>query len=338
MKNNKIAIHFDKRPGSYCHRWIDYCIKNNLDHKVVDGYSNDIINQVEDCKYFMWHFSENSYTDMLMVRNVLNAIESAGKIVYPNHDSNWHFDNKTAQKYLLEAIGAPMVKSHVFYDLKNATDWAQQTEYPLVFKLKGGSGSSNVFLIRSFSKAKRIISKILKKGIKGHSYSVYAKEKFRHFKANGSIKELLKIVYRLFVKADSDKMFLPEKGYAYFQDFVPNNDSDTRIVVIGEKAFGIKRMVRENDFRASGSGVFEYNDINLDAVRIAFETSKKLKMQSVAFDFIFDKDGNPLIVELSYGFGVKGVGKCTQYWDSELNVYNGTVDPPILIIENFLKN
>lgn len=338
MKNNKIAIHFDKRPGSYCHKWIDYCIENKIAYKKVDGYSSNIIDEIKDCEYFMWHFSENSYVDMLMARNVLNAIESAGKTVYPNHHSNWHFDDKTAQKYLLEAIEAPMVSSHVFYDLEKAVDWARGATYPLVFKLKGGSGSSNVFLINSFNRAKKIISKILKKGVKGHSYKTYVREKLRHFKANGSFIELLKIVYRFVKKTDFDNMSLPEKGYVYFQDFVPDNNSDTRIVVIGEVAFGIKRMVREDDFRASGSGLFEYDDIDTEAVRIAFDTAKKLDMQSVAFDFIFDKDGKPLIVELSYGFGVKGVGRCTHYWDADLNVHKGTIDPPTLIIENFLKN
>ena len=36
-----------------------------------------------------------------------------------------------------------------------------------------------------------------------------------------------------------------------------------RVIVINDKAFAIKRMVRKNDFRASGSGIIEYDKENL---------------------------------------------------------------------------
>jgi glycosyltransferase involved in cell wall biosynthesis len=35
-----------------------------------------------------------------------------------------------------------------------------------------------------------------------------------------------------------------------------------QIIVIGDKAFGIKRMIRENDFRAPGSGMIKYEKDN----------------------------------------------------------------------------
>lgn len=49
------------------------------------------------------------------------------------------------------------------------------------------------------------------------------------------------------------------KKYVYFQDFIPGNDFDTRVTIIGDRAFGFTRNVRPGDFRASGSGNVGYD-------------------------------------------------------------------------------
>ena len=54
-------------------------------------------------------------------------------------------------------------------------------------------------------------------------------------------------------------MSFREKCYFYVQDFIPNNNFDIRVIVVCDKAFAIKRYVRKNDFRASGSGYIDYS-------------------------------------------------------------------------------
>lgn len=76
------------------------------------------------------------------------------------------------------------------------------------------------------------------------------------------------------------------------QDFIPNNDHDIRVIVIGDKAFAIKRMVRKNDFRASGSGNILYDKLqfNVESFRLAFEINNKLHSQCTAMDFIYQNN------------------------------------------------
>ena len=73
--------------------------------------------------------------------------------------------------------------------------------------------------------------------------------------------------------------------------YLPNNTYDTRITIIGERAFGFIRENRYNDFRASGSGKISYDKtaIDLKCVEIAFEISQKLKFQTMAYDFIYNE-------------------------------------------------
>ena len=101
---------------------------------------------------------------------------------------------------------------------------------------------------------------------------------------------------------------------------------------------GLKRFVRENDFRASGSGVRAYEPelIDIRCVKIAFEVSQKLKLQTAAFDFIFE-NGEPKIIEVSYS-SVPGpfYHNCPGYWDSSLQFHPGKVTPEYYMIEEFI--
>ena len=101
----KIGIHHTK--GSFSDRWIDYCEEKNIPYKLVNCYANDIINQMEDCNALMWHFHNAGPKDFLFAKQLLYSLQSSGKVVFPDYNTMWHFDDKVGQKYLLEAIHAP---------------------------------------------------------------------------------------------------------------------------------------------------------------------------------------------------------------------------------------
>lgn len=310
----KLAIHH--RPGSFSDLWIEYCRKENIDYKVVNAYDSDIIAEVSDCDAFMWHFHHCDYRDMQMAKAIIFSLEAKGIRCFPNSNTCWHFDNKVWEKYLLEAVGAPLVPSYVFYTKEEALEWAEYTTFPKVFKLKGGAGASNVKLVRTRSEAKKLIQQCFGRGFRQYRWYEQFKEAWRKYQAKQeTLRELLRpIKYGLRrYPTPFDHYHGREIGYAYFQDFIPNNNSDIRVVVIDDKLMAEKRYVRKGDFRASGSGQFEYGNIPDAVIDIAFTTAKKLQMQSVAFDFVFD-NGTPLIVEMSYGFGTHGIAHSGGYW------------------------
>jgi glutathione synthase/RimK-type ligase-like ATP-grasp enzyme len=130
-----------------------------------------------------------------------------------------------------------------------------------------------------------------------------------------------------------------EVNYLYFQEFIPNNDSDIRIIVIDGKAFGIKRMNRENDFRASGSGFILYDKDSIDEifVKAAFDIHDKLKAQCIAYDFVYDEHKKPLLIEISFGFANGGYNDCVGYWDEKMTWHEGKFNPYGWMIELMLK-
>ena len=130
-----------------------------------------------------------------------------------------------------------------------------------------------------------------------------------------------------------------ERGYVYFQDFIPDNSFDVRVIVIDRKAFALKRIVRANDFRASGSGDFKYAKEEFDerCIKIAIKICQKLTAQCLAFDFVFDITNHPLIIEISYGFAKEGYDSCPGFWDENLKWTKGPFNPYGWMVENVIK-
>lgn len=335
----KIAIH--KRDNSFSDHWVHYCEEQNIPFKIVNCYHTDIIKQMEDCDALMWHHHHHNFLDVTAAKRILFSLQQSGIMVFPDFNTNWHFDDKVGQKYLLEAIGAPMVPSYVFYSKLDALDWVKDATFPKVFKLTRGAGSSNVRLIKTRTQARRLTKKAFGAGFRQFDKYGYLKDSFKKYSSGVvGLKSVFGAFAKLFITTEYSRKLGREKGYIYFQDFIPNNDSDFRIIIINKKAFGLKRMVLKGDFRASGSGNF-YHDINLfdeNLLKLSFNIAEKLKMQSCAFDFVYDRNNNPLIVEISYGFSPAGYEACPGYWDNELQFHKGKLNPYGWMVDEVLEN
>jgi glutathione synthase/RimK-type ligase-like ATP-grasp enzyme len=333
----KIGIHFSK--GSFSPEWIQYCIEKNIDYKLVNCYANDILSQLGDCHALMWHHHHTNPRDILFAKQLLFALENSGKKVFPNFPSNWHFDDKVGQKYLLESIDAPLVQSYVFYSYKEVFYWIKESTFPKVFKLRNGSGSASVQLVKNQKKAITLAKKAFGRGFRAYNSRNLLKFRWNKFiNAREVPGGLIKGILRLFIKTPFEKINGKERGYIYFQDFIPNNEYDIRITYVNGRCFGLRRKVRSGDFRASGSGLIEYDmsKIPEKAITTAFNVSQKLKLQTAAFDFVIH-NGEPLIVELSYGFGYDKDQFNHGYWDKNLKYYPGSFNPYGWMVDLMLK-
>ena len=315
----RIGIH--QREGSYSARWIEYCEEKGIDYKIVNCFENDIIEQLADCDALMWHHHHESARDIQVSKQLLYALEGTEKVVFPDFSSNWHFDDKVAQKYLFESIGAPLVPSYAFYTRKDAVEWAHQTSFPKVFKLRGGSASDNVKLVKSRVQAIRLIHKAFGRGFKRYHPVGSLNERWRLFRlGRTNFFDVLKGWIRLLRPTYYARILGRDKGYIYFQDYIPDNDYDLRINFVHNRCFAVRRAVRPGDFRASGSYMLDYDQSRIpeQVLKIAFDVASKLGLQTAAFDFVL-KNGTPLILEICYAFGLAEDTFDHGYWDQDLN-------------------
>lgn len=339
----KVGIHH--RIGSFSDRWVEYLKMSNIPFHIYNAFDNDIIFKLKEdnITHFMWHFNQNFSEDMLHARTLLRSLSQINIRTFPDENSYWHFDDKIAQKYLLESIDAPFVKTNVFYTKKDAINFTNRCKFPIVFKLRGGAGSINVRLVRNKLQARRLINKAFCTGFQSLNRNAVFFDTIERFARQRNFHNFLRILKWGWKGIFVDKqfrLFSKQKGYIYFQEYIPDLKYDIRLIIIGEKCFYLKRYTRNNDFRASGSGILSFlpeDNFNKIVVQIAFDIAKKIKMQCVAFDFVFDEKNNPLIVEISYGFQPYVYDQCKGYYDQNLIWMETDVNLEFEIIKTFLN-
>lgn len=318
-------------------RWVSYCEQQGIPFKRVDCHANDIIEQLRDCHGLLWHHGQMTPADLVVAKAILSALEHTGFKVFPDWRTGWHFDDKVAQKYLMEAIGAPLVPTWVFLDRDSALDWVNSAKFPKVFKLRGGAGSSNVRLVAHRRDARKLVRRAFGAGFANYDAWGSLQERWRKFRlGKNGLFDVVKGAVRIFNRPPFARILGRELGYVYFQDFIPNNDSDTRVIVIGDKAGAMKRFVRENDFRASGSGHKTYDRTEIDerCVEIAFALTLRLNAQCAAYDFVLGPKNEPLLVEVSYGFVTEVY---PGYWDRSMRWHEGPFNPQGCMVDVLVK-
>ena len=311
---------------------LDY---NNIPWVLLE-YNSSFWQDVKECDYYIHRFIGTDH-DMYIARSILPVIENELNIpCYPDIKTHWTYEDKIREYFLMKTKGFPIVNSHIFFDKKTANEWVETCELPMVFKLRAGAGSSNVVLVGSRSKAKKLIRRMFGKGVS--DAGIPGMSNLRFFNLKNLTKHYGIKLLTAIGRYDSWQMWSKHKNYIIFQDFMPGNEFDTRITVIGGRAFAFRRMNRKNDFRSSGSGLIDYDTQKIDMrlVKLALEISAAMEFQSMAYDFLFDKDGNPVFCEFSYTFNDKAIAACPGYWDMDLNFHEGHYWPQFLVLKDLM--
>jgi glutathione synthase/RimK-type ligase-like ATP-grasp enzyme len=335
-----LAIHIRKE--SFSDRWIEYCQSRKIDFIKVNIYDSGIISHLlkSNVKILLAHPTHDDYKTSLISKSILLAAEKAGIKVFPDTQSYWHFDDKLSEKYLFEALGIPHIPTNVFYSRDEALEWMLKATFPVVFKLRGGAGAQNVFLLRNKKEATYYINKMFSKGLNPQRSPLHDfKNKINNHNANRDWRAAFKRLPGTIrnIMSMNNEMHR-EKGYFMVQDFLPDNNYDIRSAIYGEKAFIFRRINRPGDFRASGSGVrnYEYHESFESLVDLTFKAARKIGTQAMSFDILFGRDKKPYINEISYTMPAQPIYENEGYWDSSLVFHPGPVWLEDIIIEHVL--
>jgi hypothetical protein len=344
----RIAIHPDNqlltsgRRQSFSTAWSE--LLRESDHTVVpvDAFQPHFVESLDGCDGFMWWFAHLARPRNLGKR-LLPAVEHGLRIpVFPNWRTIWHFDDKIAQKYLLEAARIPVPETHVFWSQQEAHDFAARARYPWVIKLASGITSENVALLRSAGDAHHWITRLFRHGaVTLHREGAIAPPRVMARRlVNAAQVAMTGAPFPTGVRTDL------QKGYLLVQEFLEGNAFDTRITVIGNRAFAFRRFNRPNDFRASGSGRLDWNPASIpqDGVALAFRVARTLGTQSVAVD-VLRRGSQPVINEISYYYEGWAVAACPGHWmlsgegpDGGALVWvEGEMTPEEAILTDFLQ-
>lgn len=341
----KIAILYDSNEimhsTSWSTPWVQYCKQHKLDYEEVNPFLNNIIGKLMTFDIILWHYSNYSFKDMLIAKNILFTLENNGKKVFPSLKDAWHFDDKLAETYLLESITAPIPKSFYYYDFNAVEKDIKNLNFPVIAKLRNGSGSHNVKKIDNSHQLLGYAKTMFTSGINSAPSLLY--------KASGNIqsaKNLQTFIKRAkripeFLRTLANaRKFNVERGYVYLQEFVPNDGYDLKVVVVGDKLSFIGRNIREGEFRASGGGslFYEREKVTKNVIDSAFETSDRLGFQCMGYDYVINKEtGEGKIIEISYGFSHQALLDAKGHFDRNGNWFDIPLNAPHELLDNLVK-
>jgi len=186
----------------------------------------------------------------------------------------WNED-KITQYELLRMDDFPMIETFISYDLSETLKKLPELKYPLVTKCCTGAGSLGVELVNDSLEAEKISKSV---------FSSRGRTTFWPY-------------YR-------------QKNYVYFQEFLPNQGYDLRVIVVGNIVMGYYRDVPKGDFRASGMHKVRYGDIPEDAIRLGRKVANKFNEIVMAIDMLRDsKNGELHITELGAMYAIDTLGE-----------------------------
>lgn len=302
-----------------------------LQAKTVNLEAHDWLEQIADADLILWKPNYMGIKSAALFKEKIYYLQYiAEKIVVPNFQTIWHFDSKVAQSYLFSHHKIKSPRTVVSMDYDDAAQVCAKSKFPLVFKLSYGAGSKNVQLIDDLSKAQKQLRKIF-------SVPIYDEEKR---KLSSGVKVMLRHFWKKWLWYRTIRR-LYEKyenvAASYFQEFIPGNTADLRITVIGDRyAFGFWRKNRPGDFRASGSGLVDYErPIPQEALKYCLDLSHKMDFDSMCYDLLFQEDGF-VITEMSYGYKEEAIFDAPGhyfYHDDSLDFIEGHMWPQQLWVD-----
>jgi hypothetical protein len=202
-------------------------------------------------------------------------------------------ENKGVQCLLsgLLDLGMPEQKYFV-YNVKSSAD------KNFIYKLTEGSGSSGVFIAENDSQLHR---KIVKSYLRNYNFN--------------------DLVFNLKYKYNSLFKLVDKLHYNYFRRYyllvkqsrVKTKGFDYKVLIFGNVAYVLKRYVRKNDFRSSGSGNFEFISPDNKLLEFAFDFRLKLNVPYASLDIMENESGDFCCIE----FQCAHFGPYTQQYSTK---------------------
>lgn len=254
---------------SYWDKYERFLKRNNIPYKFVNLSYSNWEKEISNCDIIIWKTDNGPHSQHDAEGKIYYIEKYLNKSCFPSFNEVWSYEDKIRSNYLLDHFNIPHIKTFITQNKKEALDYINTTSYPIVSKIYCGSASRGVILLDSKSKANNFIKK------------VFAEGKSTIWPFHG------------------------QKDYVYFQEFIEDATYDLRIIIVGNKAFGYYRMRPNNDFRASGAGIYKKENLPIEAMKIAVHTKKAFNSTILAVDFVYSENRKQfLIIETSIFFGV----------------------------------
>jgi glutathione synthase/RimK-type ligase-like ATP-grasp enzyme len=240
------------------------------------------------------------------IEDIVYDLEQRGFQLIPNYACLKAHNNKVAMELLRSRFGFDKIQSIQSNTYGCYEELLQEhiDKFPLVVKTASGAMSRGV--------AKAENKKELLKVAKALSISFDMKHDFKEI--------LRKVKYRHAYRKESFN-----RSKFITQNLIAGLANDYKVLVYGNKAYVLYRGNRKNDFRASGSGKFNFvEDLPQGMLDYAYSIKEFFKVPHISLDIGFDGTNFHLIEFQFIYFGTTTLEKSPHYflWDKDKKIWS----------------
>lgn len=181
-----------------------------------------------------------------------------------------------------------------------------------VFKTISGAGGQGVSIVNNNKMKKKLLE------LRWRTITI--------FEMKMECKEFVKKIFSRNRISYSD--YIRKRTPYVLQDFIPSLKYDYKVLVFMENVYVLKRNVRKGDFRASGSGNFEFVRPNKDLVSYALNVRSKVNTPFISLDIAELPESYHCIEYQATHFGPYTKINAKEYYriiDNELIAFENTV-------------
>lgn len=230
------------------------------------------------------HSSSQQQEYKCFIDDLLLYLFCAGNHLVPSIHATRSHDNKGYQELHKRLLGITSLQA--IYACKPEELPRPELENTIVFKEISGYGSSGVKLVHSKQELERIAA--------SDHIAISWRELFLFIRRR--VGRLVRwVTGRYKPNAVADHYHQPLKRFI-LQEFIPDLAGDYKVIAFQDAFFVLKRSVPANDFRASGSGLFEYIDPPVELLEFSKDLIDKFNEPYMSFD-IAEKDGGFFLLE-----------------------------------------
>lgn len=216
------------------------------------------------------------------IEDVILKLQIKGAILLPDFNLFRAHHNKVFEELyrtLLQDDRLKTVKSYIIYSPNDIKYLRNKIVYPIVIKTSQGAGSSGVAIANS---ELDLIKKIYRMGKVKYSSMNWNWYKEVHFLIGTLKRKILK---------QNKIIKTPQREKIVLQTFISGLNCDYKVLVFGSKYYLLRREIRKNDFRASGSGKMFFPE------NLTMEEEKVLELAKTAYEEI----NQPLLsIDIAY--------------------------------------
>ena len=253
------------------------------------------------------------------IEDIVLALKLNGAILIPEFKFFRAHHNKVFAELLRSNFKDDILKQPVSRSIGKLSELSRinNIEFPCVVKTSSGAGSQGVRLVHDWQELYKVAKKLMSHVYRNYEYTII--RDIRSSRIARNIKLPIKYLFGQ-LNAGYLPVYPTMSNKIIIQQYIPDLKGDYKVLYYSGKYYVLNRKNRDGDFRASGSGKFEFPE-SVEAISSILNFAKRvveeITMPMISMDLAQNQYGCYLLEYQCISFGPYTIQYSKWYFSYE---------------------